>query len=304
MNKIILSISYITNLTAQLLLIKGLNLIFGINNNILITTSYGLLFPIFIIYGFIKKIKFTKYDVVCGLLDYVQLLFSIISIQYLTMGEYLTYRTCGLFFAAGLSYFFLKKKIDIIKIVSILFIVVSCIILLSTSDTFNIKYSLLCLLSSFFYSLTGFIIEKKVKDDDDRIKNFVITKIVSNGLNILTGIILEYNFSIISEIFKNFNNIYLLVFFMILLSISENLFYLNKIILISKFFDKDSGSLFTSILDIIRRIITFGLSIIFFNEIYTNYIYISYGIMLLGCILYLIPKEYFIKKEYIDIDLV
>ncbi len=304
MNKIILSISYVINLTAQLLLIKAMNLNYGINNYILVTTSYGLLLPFFIIYAFIKKINFLKYDVLCGLFDYIQLLLSIISIQYLTMGEYLTYRTCGLFFSAGLSYFFLKKKIDIIKLCGIFFIVISCIILLSTSDAFNIKYSLLCLFSSFFYSLTGFIIEKYVKDDNDRNKNFIITKIVSNGLNILTSIYLEYNYNTITESFNIFYNPYLLCFFMILLSISENLFYLNKIILISKFFNKDSGSLFTSILDIIRRIITFGLSMLIFNEIYNKYIYVSYGIMLLGCILYFIPKKYFVKEEYVDIELV
>lgn len=106
MNKIILSISYILNLTAQLILIKAMNLIYNLNNNILISMSYGILLPFFIIYAFITKIKFTKFDIYCGVLDYIQLLLSMISIQYLTMGEYLTYRTCALFFTSGFKLFY------------------------------------------------------------------------------------------------------------------------------------------------------------------------------------------------------
>lgn len=162
----------------------------------------------------------------------------------------------------------------------------------------------MCLCSSFFYSSNNFIIEKYIKDDNDRQNNFIITKIISNALNIITGIYFEIMNKTITDSFNIFNNIPLLIFFMIILSISENAFYFNKVLLISNFFDKESGSLFTGILDIIRRIITFVISIIIFNEVYNKYIYISYGIMLCGCITYLIPKEWFIKKEYVDIDLV
>ena len=53
----------------------------------------------------------------------------------------------------------------------------------------------------------------------------------------------------------------------------------------------ENGSIYTNILDIIRRVITLVLGILIFNETNPAYLYYLYVVMLLGCVLFYFNKE-------------
>jgi len=65
------------------------------------------------------------------------------------------------------------------------------------------------------------------------------------------------------------------------ISFSEISYYVLKFILIKI---TENGSVYTNILDIIRRIITLIIGIFIFKDTYYNYIFICFGFLVIGCI--------------------
>ena len=127
------------------------------------------------------------------------------------------------------------------------------------------------------YSLSNFLIEKYKEKS-----NFTEIKFISSFLSLMTYTYYTLFSNIVyEEIHKNVNIVlYLLIFF---LGSSEYIYYYLKTEIIKS---TENGSVYVNILDIIRRVITFIISIYTFNEIYENYIYVCYSLLVFGCIIY------------------
>jgi len=274
LNKLGINLLYLINLILYILVIKSLNYYFFIDSIFFSCFVFGLLFPILFSLFLFKKMILTKIELICGFVDYVQLILLYISINKLNIAEYLSYRTFSLFFNMILSYMFLNKTINKITIFGNLIIFISCITLLGIGGINNIYYAISTLASSFLYSLLGFLMEKYPDEN-----NYISTKMISCFFNILTYTIYTlFNNSVNQEL--KINSSWIFWILVIFLSFSEIFYYWTKYLIIKI---TENGSVFTNILDIIRRAITLVLGIIIFKDQYPSYLFVCFGLILIGC---------------------
>lgn len=275
LKKIGINILYLTNLILYLLALKGLNYFFLVDNIFFSCFMFGLFFPILLCLFLFKKMVLTKIELISGIIDYLQLILLYISINKLNIAEYLSYRTFSLFFNMILSYFFLNKKINKSTMFGNLIIFISCIVLLGIGGINNIYYAICTLASSFLYSLLGFLMEKYHEQN-----NYISTKMISCFLSITTYVIYSlFNNSVYNELSSNSSIIFWAL--VIFVSFSEVFYYWTKYLIIKI---TENGSVFTNILDVLRRVITLLLGIIIFKDYYPSYLFICFGFILIGCI--------------------
>ena len=275
LKKIGINFLYLTNLILYILALKALNYYFHVDNIFLSCLMFGLFFPILFFTFLIKKMVLTKIELISGIIDYVQLILLYVSINKLNIAEYLSFRTFSLFFNMILSYVFLKKSIDKSTIFGNCIILISCCVLLGLGGINNLFYAVCTLSSSFLYSLLGFLMEKYKEEN-----NYISSKMISNFLNITTYLIYSlFNNSVNEIIEKNMN--YFFFFLIFFISFSEVFYYWTKYLIIKI---TENGSVFTNILDVIRRVITLILGIILFKDVYPPYLLICFGFILIGCI--------------------
>jgi drug/metabolite transporter (DMT)-like permease len=273
LKKIGINFLYLTNLILYILALKALNYYFFIDNIFFSCLMFGLFFPFLFIIFLYKKLILTKIELISGFIDYVQLILLYISINKLNIGEYLSYRTFSLFFNMILSYVFLNKSINKTTLLGNFIIFASCISLLIIGGINNILFAICTIVSSFMYSLLGFLMEKYKEEN-----NYISTKMISCFFHLMTYFI--YNLCDSTSVITNSSN--LIWVLMIFISFSEVFYYWTKYLIIKI---TDNGSVFTNILDIIRRAITLIIGIIIFKDTYQPYLFICFGFILLGCIL-------------------
>jgi drug/metabolite transporter (DMT)-like permease len=275
--KLLLSIGYLGNLVLYILCLKAINISLGQYNIVFGCVIFGWFFPLALIYFIYNKMMLENINILLGLLDYIELLLLYIGLNELNVAEYISYRTLSIIFNVILSAYFFQKEFSKFQILGIVLILASCIILLYKGGINNFKYSAIVLLSSLIYSIIGFSMEANKETGD-----FIQIKLVSSFFNIMT-----YTFYSLfcNDIFILLigKKDYKLILYVIFMGASEYIYYYLKLQIINIF---DDGSIFTNILDIIRRIITLIISIIIFKETYTDYIYYCYFIIILGCILF------------------
>lgn len=285
-----LSIGYLINLVSYVLCLKSINYYFHIDHIIFSCILFGEYFPFSFLYFIYSQSKINKINIVNGILDYAQLILLYIGLNNLNVGEYLSYRTMSIIFNVGLSYYFLNKKFNIIELTGIGLILTICIGLIIVGGIKNLLYSCIILFSSFLYSLSGFIIEKYKETSD-----FTQIKLTSSFLSLMTYTYYSLFSTSITNYLKQ-SNIYILVILILFIGSSEYFYYYVKSEIIK---NSNNGSVYTNILDIIRRIITFGLSIIIFKESYQNYMYIGYSFLMIGCILYNFSDNFIQLIDYV-----
>ena len=111
--------------------------------------------------------------------------------------------------------------------------------------------------------------------------NYVQTKLISTFISIVTYLIYNIISSKVNQIIYK-NNINKMFWPIVLfISFSEISYYCLKFILIKI---TENGSVYTNILDIIRRIITLIIGIFIFKDTYKYYIFICFGFLVIGCI--------------------
>lgn len=278
-NNYILILLYFLNQTLYILLFKILEYYLNINNILFNCFIYGLLFIILSNYCIYYNVEYQKIDLILGIIDYIQLLIIYITINNLTTGEYICYRTSSILFNVLLSYLYLDYRITNKNKIGIILIIISYIILIIFNYS-SILYSSILLIGSFLFSLINLLIEKYQINTIRN--NYIQIKWISGLLNFITYIIfIDYS----DNIFKY--NIY--IWFIIVLCIIFELgYYKLKIEIIKNIID---GSIFINFLDIIRRIFILIIGLIIFKdkENYNISIYISFSIITIGS--YLIVKK-------------
>ena len=274
----LLSLAYLANLVLYVLGIKALSFYYGLSDIYFSFVLYGNIFPIVFGYFLYKQPKMYLINVILGVLDYTQLILLYVGFSGVSVAQYLSYRNSSILINVILSYLFLDKTFCKYQKTGILLITISCVVLFFMGSTQDSFYSLILLGYSFIYSLIGFLMECYKETS-----NVLQVKIISTSLHMVShfGYSLFYNSAL-----KNPSTT--LVLLIIGCGSSEfNFYYLkNKIIQ-----TVDNGSIYTNILDIIRRVITLFLGIWIFNETNPAYLYYLYGVMLLGCILFYFNKE-------------
>lgn len=282
------SFGYLLNLVLYILALKLLNNLYVFNNIFLSSFIYGQFFPLNLLYIIYNTYNLNKnfylINVIIGLLDFISLIMFFIGISKISIAEYLSYRTLSIFYNVILSYCFLKNtKIQKYELISIIVIVLTCICLLLLNNFSELIYILNIIVSTFLYSLCGFYIEKYKEKSD-----YLQIKLTSSCLSFITFIYMYVNDN--NLILDLTNNLSLEFGILIIyIGISEYLYFFCRTIIISRL---KNGSIFINILDIIRRIITFILSIFIFDTIYPIYMYVCYTILMMCCIIILISKLY------------
>jgi len=275
--KLLLSLSYLGNLVLYILCLKAINIMLGQYNIVFCCVIFGWFFPIALIHFIYNKNALENINIVLGLVDYIQLILLYVGLNELTVAEYISYRTLSIIFNVMLSTYFFQKLFTKVQILGVLFILVSCVILIYMGGINNLLYSVIVLLSSFLYSISGFLMEA-----NKGTSNIIQIKLVSSFFNIMTFTfysLFSNNIFLLLEGKKDYKLIGCIIF----MASSEYIYYYMKLQIINIFED---GSIFTNVLDIIRRVITLILSILIFKETYSDYIYYCYSIIVCGCILY------------------
>ena len=292
---LILSGGYLFNLILYVLCLKGINYFFKIDNLVFSCLIFGQYFPVNLIYFLYEKKAINNINVINGILDYIQLILFYVGINNLNVAEYLSYRTMSIIFNVLLSFYYLGKKFSFIELFGFGIILLICIILLILGGINNLLYSLILLSGSFIYSLSGFLIEKYKESSD-----FIQIKLVSSFFSLMTY---TYYSLAISEITYYFYlpKSLILIGLTGFVGFSEYMYYYLKSEIIK---NMENGSVYTNVLDIIRRVIIFGLSIMIFKETYQSYMYVCYSILMLGCILYNFAKYLNQFYDYIKRKLV
>ena len=293
--KLLYPITFYIVSTIEVILMKILNKYYHVNNFIYIGLVYGICLPYFI-YKLYKNYNDPKwYDIITGLLDYISLIFIYMSVNGLTFGEYVTYRTCSIFFSFLLIYMIDKKTLSLEKNIGVGLIFIACLLLLIFSGISNIFSSILCLASSLFYAINNYLVDKYVKTNDNKDLNYYWTKTFSSSINILFSIGTQYEYKSLSFIIDT-PNIIIVIIISIFISLTENYYYLCKNNIIS-YYENNDGLIIVNFIDILRRFTIIIMGLFIFNEIYHSIIFISFIIMIIG---YIITISSFIKiKEYI-----
>lgn len=296
MVKYVLCLLYWLDTTLQMFLLKIITSNYGIDNIIFYSVLRAIYLPYFII-RLIKNYKINNmlsakwFDIVNGILEQLDTLTLYIGYSGLTIAEYITYRTFGVFLGGIYLMLYYRKILPVEKIISMCLICIACIILLGFYNKSNIYYSLICILSAVAYSLTGFIIEVNVKTTDEQELNFYWTKTISYVIALFVGMISEYEYKTIYVILSKFSvkNIVLIVFIELIVGFLECVYYSLKITLIGNY--PKNGSIITQFLDIMRRFALIILGVLFFSEVYNTIIYVSVFLMFLGSIIGMINYE-------------
>jgi len=284
------SFFYLINLVFYVIALKSINYYFNIDNLFFSCIIFGEYFPLSLMYFFYNKNILEPINIIIGFLDYLQLIFLYIGINNLYVVEYLSYRTLSIIFNALLSYNYLSVQFNKYEIFGILIIGIICIILLCLGGIKNLLYSLIILGSSFMYSICNFLLEKYKENS-----NFTQIKFISSFLSLMTYTYYSlFSNSVYLDIHHKLNLV--LILLLIFVGSSEYIYYYLKTELIKS---TENGSVYINILDIIRRVITFIISIYIFNDKYEIYLYICYSILLLGCIIYNFSK--YCEKLYLYI---
>lgn len=237
------------------------------------------------------------FDILTGICDQLDIYFCYIALNGLSIGEYITYRTFSIFIT-GISLFILGKNIlSIKKITSLILIFCACLILLIFNNDNKIIYIFACLFSSYFYSCIGILIELNVKTKSDRKINYYWTKVISNIIGGIVGIMFEYKNQLISNILQLTNSLYIILIISLLIAICENFNYYLKVKIIALTQKDNSGSIIIMFLDIFRRFTLLIIGSIFFHEYYNNIMFISISLMFLGSIIGLINFYQCIDKN-------
>lgn len=272
LKKIGINFLYLTNLILYILALKTLSYYFSIDNIFFSCLMFGLFFPILFGIFLYKKLNLTKIELISGFIDYVQLILLYVSINKLNIGEYLSFRTFSLFFNMILSYAFLNKSINKTTLLGNSIIFIACAVLLIIGGVNNIIYAVCIFASSFMYSLLGFLMEKYKEEN-----NYISTKMISCFFHIMT-----YSIYNLYDKVNIDNSNYLIWGLMLFISFSEVFYYWTKYLIIKV---TENGSVFTNILDVVRRAITLILGVIIFKDVYPPYLFICFGFILIGCIL-------------------
>jgi hypothetical protein len=301
----------------ELFLLKIITHNYHIDNIIFNSTFRAITLPYYI-YKIIthrsdknSKISYAKwYDVSIGVLDQLDITLSYISLFGLIIGEYLTFRTLSIFFAGLYSIIYYKKFLTMQKSVSILFILISSLILLLFSGSTSIFYSLICISTAIIYSSITLIIEINIKNKEDLLLNLYWSKTFSYLMALFAGLISEYSYKSISSVLLNLDakNMSIVILLEIFIAVLENYYYYYKLKVVSQY-DKN-GSIIVQYIDIIRRFCLIVIGALFFKEIYTSVFYISATLMFIGSMFGLINleslnifyKKYFTKEEKIIVD--
>jgi drug/metabolite transporter (DMT)-like permease len=271
-----LNILYLVNLILNVLALKALGYYFDVKEILFSSLIFGISFPFIFAFFIYKKMQITILDLVLGIIDNIQLVLLFIGISHLNIAEYISLRTFSLIFNTLLSYFFLLKYICVSKIIGNIIILSCCISLISLGGVNNILYSSMIFISSLFYSIIAFCMEKYSKSD-----NFVQIKLISTFISMVTYLIYDLvNNNINKHIYANNTKpmFWLLILF---LSASEIIYFVTKFYLIKI---TNNGSVYTNILDIVRRVITLIIGIFLFKDKYPTYIFICFGFLIIGCI--------------------
>jgi hypothetical protein len=266
-----ISFSYLFNLILNVLCLKGINYYFGIDDIVFCCILYGWSFPLAFIHGIMMGMVYSGINCLIGFLDYIQVVLLYVGINQVNIAQYIGYRTISLVFNFIMSTIFLDKTFCRYQKTGIVFISGSCIVLLVIGGNDNIVYGGVVCMSSFIYSILGFLMEKYHDECDYKqiksISSFFC--IVSyTGYGALHGVV-----PITNPI------VWLMIGFM---GGSEYIHYNLK----QQIVGIENGSVHIGILDIVRRIITLIISVLIFKETYAGTIYWCYSIMILGCILF------------------
>jgi drug/metabolite transporter (DMT)-like permease len=286
---------YLLNMVLYTIILKSINYYYNIDNIFFCCFLFGIYFPLLFLYTNYNKLVFQQNDYICGVLDYIQLILFYVSINNISIPEYLSYRTSSLVFNLILAYLFLNKEMTKIKIAGLTIVIISCLALLFVNGITNIFYSLLVVIASFIYSLINFIIEKYPDSS-----NYIQTKTISTFLNIFTYMIYNIiNNDVINNIRTNSQEqaFWLMIFFM---GFSELFYYYIKTLIINTGENNEnfSGSVYINVLDVTRRVITLIVGIIIFKDVYEISYFVCFSFICIGCIFIQFSNQ--IEKYFVN----
>lgn len=279
----LLSIVYLANLILNVLGLKAVTFYYGLNNFLFSCVLYGQFFPFVFFYFLYRESTINRINFIIGFIDYIELIFLYIGFSGINVVQYLSYRNISIVINFMLSYLFLEKEFCNYQKFGILLNFISCVVLLFLGGTDNMFNCLMILTYSFLYSTIGFLIEKYKEDNI----NFIHIKLVSSSFQISTYLFYSlFSNTVFRELEKS-KSIGLFVL-MIFIGASEYIYYFLKNRIIQTV---ENGSIYTNILDMIRRLITMILGIYIFDESNPNYVYYCYSVMLVGCFLFYFNEQ-------------
>jgi hypothetical protein len=278
----LLSIAYLANLILNVLSLKAVTFYYGLNNFLFSCILYGQFFPFVFFYFLYSGLSINRINFIIGFIDYVELIFLYIGFSGINVVQYLSYRNMSIVINFMLSYLFLEKEFCNYQKIGMFLIFISCLILLFLGGTDNMFYSLMILVYSFLYSIIGFLIEKYKENIE-----FIHIKLVSSSFQISTYLFYSlFNNTVFIELQKG-KTIGLFAL-MIFIGGSEYIYYFLKNRIIQTV---QNGSIYTNILDLIRRGVTMILGIYIFNETNPSYVYYCYSVMSFGCFLFYFNEQ-------------
>ena len=279
---LILSIAYVANLIFNVLGLKAISYYYEVKHILFATILYGHLFPVLLCYFFYQQTILYHVDFLIGFLDYVQLICVSVGISGVNVAQYLSLRNVSFLINVVFSYLLLDKTFDRYQQVGTTIIGVSCGVVFYMGGMQELFYSVMIFIYSLLYSLIGTIMEMNKEKG-----NIIHVKCVSSFFHIST----YFFYSLFNNsLYEEFSSKHSVGLFLLIISVmgSEYLFYILKKRLVE---EVENGSIYTNFLDIVRRILTLVSGVFIFNESNPSYLYIFYGVMMIGCVLFYFNKE-------------
>jgi len=274
-----LSLLHIINLMINVLALKKLDLDYPNISSIFLSNlifSVGF-FPLLLI-SLKTNYILSKFDIKLGILDWLQMTFLYIGLNWLNVAKYMSFRSSSVIFSVIYSHLWLDKKMNVIRFFGIIIISIlaTLIILLDyfLQNEFDINNTffgaIFVIASSGSISYSSYLIEKNKNEN----YSFIGVKLISCLINFI--IFIAYIF-ISNNIIITFDK-YIIWTYIIIISASDIIYY----IIIFKMMDYHSnGSVLLIVLDVARRILLLLLSIILFNETYPIYLYICFFVIVI-----------------------
>ncbi len=265
-----LSIAYIANLLLNVLGVKAIS----VTGNPIIRSCimYGQFFPIAFTYQLYHQSPIRFVHLLLGILDYLQLLCMSISLSQINIPTYVGIRNCSIMVNVALSFLIENATFHWIQKIGLGIISCSSLLLIYLGGMDQITSSTILVVFSILYSVITMLL-----DVNSTISLVMEMKLISSFLQMST--VFYYYVIDGSHVVLSSSNWII----MCSISASEYSYYFIKKELVDRI---EHGSIYVTMLDIIRRLLTVVLGTLIFQDSVELYVYYCFTAMMIGCIIY------------------
>lgn len=278
-----LSIAYIVNLLLNVIGVKEISI--SGNPIILSCIMYGQFFPIAFFYQLYHQSPISFVHLLLGILDYLQLLCMSISLSQVSILTYVGIRNSSIIVNVALSYLLQNVSFRWIQKIGICIISCSSFAMIYLGGMSQLTSYTILIVFSIIYSVITLLL-----DMNSTTSLVMEMKLISSFLQMNT--VFYYYLLDGSTVLISTSN----WFIMSGIAGSEYSYYFLKKQLIDL---SEHGSIYVTILDIIRRIITVILGILLFQDSIQHSAYYCFSAMIIGCIIYYF-HNYFLPFREIE----